>query len=799
MNTKTTAFLALCLAGLVVALVFVRPQPQRSVGISNPVPTALTVHDLFEKKPGDITRTVVELKGKEPWVFEKKSSGEGAPATWRMTTPLDMPVASYEVERIGRDLSGLKYEIKYAKGEPGTPTDAQAGLTPPEAVVTLTDAANAASTVEIGKPFSENETYVRLKGSDAIVLAKSNLRKQFKTKPLEYRDTQVFNFAPENITKLEIIDRANPSTPVTYTFDKTGTQWMMQTPAIAKATGKIDEIVRLIGRLRLSQWYEDGKDRLAMFGLEPDPVTIRLTVDEPIPEKKEDDSADKKDQGEEKKDEKSAESPPEQKFKHSVHELHLSTRSPIGDELKVYARVDDESMVGTLVKTTAEKFMPHPSEWRDMRLITSNTDAATKIEINVGGTSTILALKNGLWSFESDASPADDAAVKELLRAIRDMNALAFVDAKPDEMTNFGFNAPQADVRLISPGEGGTDRITVGGYSDPATRRVVYLRHNESLSIAKVKVDDVANLVRSASAYRDRTIVQIKPDRLQRIIITRNDPAMAEGMTVTLEPRNGKWRMTAPIEADLREDRIKKIVDSFADLKGLSILAATDENASVGFDKPAVTVELTYGGSAAEGGGKDSAAQNADGTIAPEMPVTIKLDVVDHGGKFVMRRQDRKNSFEISMDLYDQLMAEYRTPELFTFDVAKVRQFSITNGAQRHGFTRTSSGWTYDPEPALPLDAKKVDNLLLQVKDLKTERYKGYSVTDLASVCLDKPQQEVKLQLDDTTSPTLLVAAAPCGNESAHFAKFGGNQGVFTLTDEMAKRIQPSISELEKK
>jgi hypothetical protein len=43
------------------------------------------------------------------------------------------------------------------------------------------------------------------------------------------------------------------------------------------------------------------------------------------------------------------------------------------------------------------------------------------------------------------------------------------------------------------------------------------------------------------------------------------------------------------------------------------------------------------------------------------------------------------------------------------------------------------------------------------------------------------------------------VSSAPCGKEAGHFAKMLDKQEVFILTDEMAKRIQPSISDLEKK
>lgn len=791
MNTKTTAFLALVLAGLVVGLVFIRPQPQRIDATPKPPAGAVTQHDLFDKKPGDITKTVVQLKGKEPWVFEKTAVGSSpnAPAMWRMTTPLDFPVPSYEAERFGNELKRLQYEISYRKGEPGGPTDEAAGLAQPEAVVTLTDATNATSVVEIGKPVSENETYARLKGGDAIVVAKSNLRRLFKQKPLEYRDPQVFNYPNEQITRLEIVDRANPAAPVSYAFNKDGTKWNMESPSNAKASGKLDEIIRLLGRLRFAQWYEDGKDRLATFGLESAPIVVRLTIDEAIPVEKKDADADKPDDAE-KKDE----APPEPKTKRVVRELHISDRSPIGDDVKVYARVDGESMVATLVKTTADKLRPKLSDLRDMHIVSSNTDTATGIDIQFPGSSATLALKDGLWSFQPVGTRADDAAVKELIRAIRDMNAIDFVDAKPDEITSFGFEPPLADVRLMLPSGEMSERISVGGYSDPGSQRVRYVRHNAGLSLAKVRVDDVAPLLRPASAYSDRTIAAIKPERLQGIKITLAESGQP-GAALTFANKDGKWKMTAPVEADLREDRINKLVQSLAELKGLSVVGPEADASAFGLANPTTTLELTIT--------QPSGAQSTDGPPADgAVPQYVSIAFAGLDGKYYARARSAGPPaiFEIGKDVYDSVTAELRTPDVFSFDVSKVKQFTVRNGDQRHTFAKSGASWTYQQEPALPLEAKKVDNLLLQIKDMKTEKYNQYGATDLAKFCLTAPQYEVEVQVEEAPPLTLSVSGDSCPAQKTpnHFAMIQGQDAVFSLTEEMFKRLRLSLGDLEK-
>ncbi len=180
-------------------------------------------------------------------------------------------------------------------------------------------------------------------------------------------------------------------------------------------------------------------------------------------------------------------------------------------------------------------------------------------------------------------------------------------------------------------------------------------------------------------------------------------------------------------------------------------------------------------------------------------PVSLVLAVTQHDGKFHAKRSDRPTIYEIDKGLYDQLFEEFRKAEVMDFDDDKVRRFSIRKTDETHVFVKQDDRWTYEAEPDLPLDSTKVLNLLLQVKDLTTERFVVNSVGDTAAFGLASSSSEVVVTLDDGTELTLAVSdrlsdATPV---PGHYAIASGIDGVFLLTAHTLRRIDVNLDVLE--
>ena len=818
MNTKMTLLLAVALVVLASLYYVVRSRPaaDQAEALAPPRPaSSVASRDLFEEKLGDVVKVVCQRKGGEEWVFEKNAdTSVTGQAEWQMISPLDMKCTSYEVTKFGSRLGNLKYELSYKPGQPGAVTAAQAGLDPPEAVVTLTDADDKNATIEIGRKASGRETYVRLGGADEICVAKVDLSDLVKDKPLDYREKRLWDFEKGDVARVEIVDRSDPAAPVSYALSKDGARWMFESPVTAKATSKVDEMLGAMGRLRTIQWHDDDADKLAMYGLEPAALTVRATVEEEVApeEHAQDDHAAETEEAAEPGTEEPAETEPQKKV--TVYELHLSDRSPIGEETKTYLRIGDESAVGTARKAQIDKFKPVMSEWREMRITTASVKDAIRIDLSTPeGSATLLQGEAG-WSFDPDGGRAEESAVSELLKAIGDLNAVAFVDEEPIDTAAFGLDEPQTEVRLTIPGIEGVERITVGGYTDQTTKRLMYVRRNDLASVAKVRKSDVTRLIQGPHLYRDRTVIDVLPSRYERIELSAVDAMTGEPSEVTLGRGDDGWRMIEPVDAPVREEQMDKLVEALGGLRAQRVVAEAAEETAYGLHAPAVKVALTYKPPVQyrieepkieEPEGAGDPAEEGD---KPTTPVPVKIQppsqiltllVTEHDGTIYAKRPDRSAVFEMPRAFYQELTAEYRIDRVLDFDAAEVHRFSIRNGDRTHGFERREDRWVYQAEPDLPLDTQKVENLLLQVGDLRTKRYARHAAEDLAPYGLITPSREVAVALADGTEHVLWVSdeRADIGGAKGLYAAVKGHSGVFLLTTDAVERFAVSLDELE--
>jgi hypothetical protein len=319
---------------------------------------------------------------------------------------------------------------------------------------------------------------------------------------------------------------------------------------------------------------------------------------------------------------------------------------------------------------------------------------------------------------------------------------------------------------------------------------MVYVRRNESTSIGKVRTSDVDALLRAPAAYRDRTVLNIAEEDVEKLTLATQNKYVGGKNSMTFEKGDEAWKMTAPVEAAVRTDRLEMLVASAATLRAAAIAADGGEASAFGLHEPAATLTLTH----------TTAPDDDAEPPQPAVAATVQLSLAAHDGKFYAKRSDRPAIYEVAADFYNQLLQEFRTTDVLSFDQSQVKEFSIRKGEQTHTFVKKESKWTYHAEPDLPLDPKKVDNLLLQLKDLKTERYVRNAADDLAAFGLSASLLEVTVTLEDGAKRTLRVSAQGNDKEAdkGKYAVVNDGRDVFLLTEDTLKRIEVSLPELEK-
>ena len=774
MKTNTTLFLALALAGLVVWYLAVGSKPAVEPDASAPTAPRMQAssasRELTEKPLGDVVKVTCERKGHdEPWVFEKDATSDATGrSAWRMTAPTEMKCMSWELDKYASRLGGLSYELSYKPGDAGAVTADRAGLAPPEATITMTDAEGESVTIDIGRPASSTTTYVRVGDSDEICVGSGNLKDLLKDSPLDYRDKQLWRFEKDRAVRIEIDDRSDAASPQAYVFVRDGARWMMAEPVTARVTSKVDELVTGIMRLNVVKWLDDDAGKLGVYALREPALSVRVTVEELVPA--EDAGSDE-------------EPAPEPGTRQVVHELHVSARSPLGEDTKVYVRAGVENAVGTIFKSAADKFKPVMAEWRDMHLTTADVAAATRVELVTPDGPMTIAKEQGAWRFEPDGGLAEASVVTDLLSAVGDLSAVVFVDDGADDAAA-GLDAPRAEIRLMIPGTEGVEHLVIGDYTDPATRRLAYARRNEQ-AIAKVRDADLAKLLQGPTIYRDRTIVEELPSRFASITLSSRNPFDDGPSEITLARDGTAWEMVAPVEAPVQQEKIDKLIETLGGLRAERVAAGEAEASAFGLHAPAasVTVRLTPFGTADD--------ETADDTIT--------LAVAAHEGKHYARRTDRPTVYEMTGELLTLVTAEYRDDRVLLFDEGDVRQFSIRHDEVAHTFELVDDRWRLQAEPDLPLDDAKVKNLLLQIRDLRTPRYVRHTSAEPGSFGLTAPKHEVSVVLEGGQRLVLQVSAAigSGDSDSGHYAAVAGRTEVFLLTPASIARFAVSLDELE--
>ncbi len=772
MNVRTTLFLAISLAVLGIAYLW-RPQaqPAPTGGSLTPsrTPASTVTTDLFETALGDVVKITVSRVGQDEWVFEKQTEeGNANQYSWRMIKPQALAVDKYQIDRIERALTQMQYEVSFKPGSDGGMTSADAGLDPAATVIAITDDQGRMETIEIGKPASDSTHYVRVVGRDDIIVGKGSLRDLIKRRPVDYLSTQLWTITNQNVRRIEITDRSHGDKAIQYVFIRDGAGWQMQSPAVAKATKRVSDLVAALARLRVTKWVDDNADAFGAYGLDHAAYTIRLIEEQQI--SKTDDA--------QPSDATDADSPEEQEVQTRINKyvLHLSKQSPIGEDSTVYVRTDRGAAVGTIMKSVADKCMPVMSQWRDMKVTDANVTTATRVELTTPQGAAIMLGESDGWRFEN-GDGAESDTVMDMLAALAELEAVSFVDFSTGDLATFGLDAPQAQLRLTLPGSDQIERVTIGSFTDRRAKRLVYLRRNEATSIAKVKIADVQKLLRAPRAYRDRSIISIDSQRFSSLTMTTRTPYADQPFVYTFEKMFGQWAMTAPTKHAIRQSQFNSLLDILGSLKATSLVADASQITSFGLQEPAIRMDIV--------------CQSPDESFT--------LLVTDHDGQYYAKREDGDVIYQVANAVYKQAMLEFREEKVFDFSEDDVTQFSIASGDTVHEFVRADDTWTYRWEPDLPLDQAKVKNLLLKVRDIRTDRFVAYGVTEPSPYGLSNPARQVSVKLGDGRSVSLSIAGKVCPGDpgKGYFARIDDRDEIFLIKPTEAARLTVSLDELE--
>ena len=127
MNLKTTFILAAAFLGLILLYALSGSgKAGRTVVTDAPAQRAPgdVAKSVWTDEPGEIVKIVCRRKEADvDWVFEKQQKeGDTGQDEWRMTSPFEAKAVRWDVDGIGRQLTGLNHDISFKFGDEGSLT-----------------------------------------------------------------------------------------------------------------------------------------------------------------------------------------------------------------------------------------------------------------------------------------------------------------------------------------------------------------------------------------------------------------------------------------------------------------------------------------------------------------------------------------------------------------------------------------------------------------------------------------------------------------------------------------------------
>jgi hypothetical protein len=245
---------------------------------------------------------------------------------------------------------------------------------------------------------------------------------------------------------------------------------------------------------------------------------------------------------------------------------------------------------------------------------------------------------------------------------------------------------------------------------------------------------------KEAAEKEARKIFAVKSDEITSMEVVARDKE-----PVQLR-RNGSWKITAPVEADVEKTSVESLVNTIAGLsREIEVSRESQDLQPFGLQEP-VPLRIRF----------------QAGDQVHELLVGDKNPV---GRGYYGRRADSGQVFLLetsSWSLLNKGLDELRRRSLFTFQPDDVLELSVEwkdGSAVQVKREEGASVWQTPGQADLRVKARKVENVLEQIQWLRAQSFLENRLENLESHGLKQPHAKVSLKLKGDRTAELALAA----------------------------------------
>ncbi len=744
MNPRTTILLIVALAVAVVGVWWAQSSSLKD----GDKPVDLGPRLLLDPALGDLAGFEIKTGTLPALVFEMRDD------KWQMTSPVSWPAENNNVNADANRIKRLKYVKAYAQDDPDRPTPDITSLDQPLKIIKLTDTEKNACVVKIGSLQKlSKKTYVQLEGDEAVYLIDADLNGDMRKGLSDYRAKLVASFNQAQAAKILVTGEHQ------YTLVKTDGKWRLDSPVKGRTdASKVQELLRALSSLKVEKFVDDTPASLRPFGLEP--PRLRIVVE---------------------REQSPAEDGPPAPDQPPTYErlAGLAIGGKANDE--VFAKIDDaaNNAVFQVKQEGLAQIELAYNDLRDKKITSAGTNRAQKIVITTGADVIALAKNGGMWSITSGVeggatSQAEFAAVDQLLKSIRDLEAIGF---ETTDLPTHGFDNPRATIELTAEGQLPVT-LTVGATTPSKTG--AYIRNEQEGFVAVVKAEAAEALVVKPMAFWSRDLLRFSRAWASHLQVERDE----KRCEVTRD--GGIWRFTSPLQGKAESNAVNDILSDLSNLRGRRVVGTVDQAAQYGLHTPAVRATITVDSPPKPkpkpkpkqdpASTQPSSAPSEAETDAPtSMPTTDPADIVEdkpeppmvhtvllsrHKGLVYAMLDGGATICEVDAKVLDDLEAELLDTRIMPVQSDEIIRFAC-RGESNFVFEKNGESWRLEGEPSFQADGEKIKTVLTAIQNLQTQRYVRYSGANPAEFGLEQPAIIVEVQ--QTSGDTLSLQVSSRG------------------------------------
>jgi len=382
-------------------------------------------------------------------------------------------------------------------------------------------------------------------------------------------------------------------------------------------------------------------------------------------------------------------------------------------------------------------------------VVSFDSDKVTGIDIANKEDRIELRKQGSDWFLERPVKDrADSSAVEQLLSAIEYLKKDTALDAKSDQMKEFGLTNSQLRVRVICPG--GPPEILLG--NDAAVDGKTYLGIDRSNTVYVVDSSIKAQLSKKADDLRDRRLTPLDGTLVDKFSIKT-----AAGL-IEAEKLQGHWQLRKPINARGDDQKINDLIAQIVNTRIDTFVPGNGNPVAYGLEEPALTVTLF--------------------TTGAQKPEVLDFGRAADKEKVYARLESRNGIYLLSAKLEDALGKkpdDLRDRHLLRINFDIVDRINIEPaGKEKIVLARKQESWVIKSLGDRPANSAAAGNLSSALQEQMVTAFVADVSSELAKYGLDKPQVKVTFSsYASENTPESTAGERPI--ETVAFGKFDGD------------------------